>query len=86
MALPWLRFEPPSIRQARLRDTTRRLTGEVLELNELLSENLQRFREAEERPAFQPPTVEQTAIRKGQVFPDPALRGTDVGDRQRRIA
>ncbi|KKL71993.1 hypothetical protein LCGC14_2089340, partial [marine sediment metagenome] len=34
MTLPWLRFEPPSIRQARLRETTRRLTGEVLELTE----------------------------------------------------
>ncbi|KKL13918.1 hypothetical protein LCGC14_2520960, partial [marine sediment metagenome] len=38
-------------RQARLRDTTRRLTGEVLEFNELLSENLQRFRELERRPS-----------------------------------
>lgn len=32
------------------------------------------------------PTPEQTAIRRGRAFPDPALRGTDVGDRQQRIA
>ena len=51
------RFEPPSVRQARLRDTTRRLTGEVLEFNELFEENLRRFREVEQRqqPAFTPP-------------------------------
>lgn len=53
MALPWLRFEPPSVRQARLRETTMRLTGEVLEFNELLSENLLRFREVERQvPTF----------------------------------
>ncbi len=38
----------------------------------------------EARPAFQPPSPEQTAIRRGQAFPDPALRGTDVGDRQQQ--
>ena len=33
--LGFLRFEPPSIRQARIRETTLRLTGEVSDLNEL---------------------------------------------------
>ena len=40
MTLPWLRFEPPSVRQARLRATTMRLSGEVLDLTEQ-RENLQ---------------------------------------------
>lgn len=49
----FFRFEPPSIRQARLRDTTTRLTGEVLSFNEQLEENRSRLREVEAR--LQPP-------------------------------
>ena len=54
MTLPWLRFEPPSIRQARIRETTLRLTGEVSDFNEQLSDNLRRFREVERRQPPQP--------------------------------
>lgn len=62
-----------------------------------MAESLQLFRQVEQRqpPAFQPspripvearPTPESTAIRRGRVFPDPALSGTEVGDRQQQIA
>ena len=52
MTLPWLRFEPPSVRQARLRETTMRLSGEVLDLTEQ-RENLLRFREIDRQvPTF----------------------------------
>jgi hypothetical protein len=63
-----------------------------------MEESLRLFREVEQRqqpPAFQPlpripvearPTPESTAIRRGRVFPDPALSGTEVGDRQQQIA
>lgn len=74
--LNFLRFEPPSLRQARLRDTTRRLTGEVLEFNEQLSENLLRFREVERRPS--------TII--GEPTPTPTPSFDPVAAEQRRRA
>ncbi|KKL80715.1 hypothetical protein LCGC14_2002010, partial [marine sediment metagenome] len=57
-----------------------------------MEDNLRRFREVERRrpspfsriPDSARPTPEQRRERQGRVFPDPALRGTDVGDRQQR--
>lgn len=84
------RFEPPSIRQARLFETTRRLTGEVLSFTEQREDALRRFRQVEQQqnlqsPTFQPPTAEQRLTRQGRIFPDPALRGTETGQRQQDL-
>ncbi len=96
--IPLGAFETPDVRLARLRtqfqSTTQSFGDTVTAAVDLearrraMEDNLRRFRQVEQQQfqqPFQPPTPEQRLTRQGRIFPDPALRGTDVGQRQQDL-
>ncbi len=60
--LNFARFEPPSIRQARLRDSVRRLTGEVLQLTEFGITHEQRAQRERDVRAVRPTRPREPGI------------------------